>query len=134
VSLPTGSASKFGRRAKRFAVVLVLLGLVVGLPANCGRMMGLLDPNSDEALERLRTCPKAAKALGADIEIALGFGCGSGEKDDFRSNSDMSLPVAGSKARGRYRYHMVKNDLGSKYSGRLEVDGAVIAITPSSCK
>jgi hypothetical protein len=71
----------------------------------------------DHAMSQLRACPEAVELLGDDIGISYGITCGAGETGGGLERTNARIPVAGSKARGVYRYN------GDKVGGHIRFQG-----------
>ena len=102
-----------------FAVAYVLLGPLMF--TTCGS-------TGDYALERLRACRLAGETLGDDIHFSYGISCGSFESQGGLERASVTLPVAGSKARGTYSYSADRVGNNIRFAGSLEAGGRAIDV------
>jgi hypothetical protein len=82
----------------------------------------------DYALERLRACPAAVELLGDDIDSTFGLSLGSIESQGGLERASVSLPVAGSKARGTYDYSADRVGSDIRFSGAVSVGDVTIDV------
>ncbi|MBA2662596.1 MAG: protein kinase [Bradymonadaceae bacterium] len=97
------------------AAVLVMITVVVlFFPIVSNKIFG----HDEQVLNVLRACPLAEEMLGTDIGKAVGCAWGESKTNGSSGISRWSMPVSGTKARGRYDFSM------SKSRGKWTVDFA----------
>ncbi len=117
------------KRASKIVAVAACLPLAAVLVAGAGPAFSSCGRSGDYAIDRLRANPRARDLLGEDIHRStFGWACGTVKIEGGLERSSWTVPVEGSRARGRYEYavDMVGGDV--TFSGRLRAADADVAI------
>jgi hypothetical protein len=122
------------RRSRALRVLLTAAAFILGVPLlgrGCGSCMGY----QDMVMERVNACPRARELLGSPIKPALvGLSCGSASTGGGTGRARWTMSVNGPKARGRYSFHVRKEDgqwrlmTGTLKAGDTTIDVAVCAV------